>query len=98
SGEIYDVIFDAVDLYKGDYKKSFRQTGFYLNVDKSSDEIKQEDVIPLLKELKELVEAGMLKAVIDKTYPLEQIVKAHRYVDQKHKKGNVAITVVDDNT
>jgi NADPH:quinone reductase-like Zn-dependent oxidoreductase len=98
SGEIYDVIFDAVDLYKGDYTKSLKQTGIYLNVDKSSDEIKQEDVTNLLRELKKLIEAGKLKAVIDKTYPLEQIVEAHRYVDQKHKKGNVSINVVDDNT
>lgn len=94
-GQRYDVIFDAVDKLAPEHgHKALKPGGVYLNVDKSSDkcELKAAD----LNYLKELVEAGDLKAVIDRRYALEEIVDAHRYVDQGHKKGNVVVTIAQD--
>jgi NADPH:quinone reductase-like Zn-dependent oxidoreductase len=93
SGEPYDVIFDAVDkISSSQGKESLKKTGIYLNVRTSSGDpsgAKTEDLIFI----KELVEAGKLRAVIDRRYPLERIVEAHRYVETGHKKGHVVVTV-----
>lgn len=92
SSETYDVIFDAVGkIEPSRRKKSLKKSGIYLSVFDLSGNIKLK--VDDLIYLKELCEAGKLRTVIDKRYPMEQIVEAHRYVDKGHKKGNVIITV-----
>lgn len=98
NSEKYDVMLDAVaKIPPKQAKKSLKKTGIYLNIHTSSEKLKAKDAISLLKDLKEIIEAGKIKAVIDKRYPLDEIVEAHRYVDKGHKKGNVVITVEHDN-
>ena len=95
SGATYDVVFDAVGkLLPAHGRKALKQTGIYINVLTDSD---RDEKLEHLLLLKDLIEAGKLKPVIDRVYPMEQIVEAHRYVEQGHKKGNVAITVGRDN-
>ena len=87
-GQTYDVIFDAVGKISARDKRSLKKNGRFLSVGDSVS-IKSEDLIFI----KELLEAAKIKPVIDRCYPLEQIVEAHRYVEKGHKKGNVVITI-----
>ncbi|MFX1306612.1 MAG: NAD(P)-dependent alcohol dehydrogenase [Promethearchaeota archaeon] len=89
-GELYDLVFDAVGKASpASCKKILAPNGKYVTVLKGSYPEKAEDLIFL----GELIVAGKIKPVIDRSYPLEQTAEAHRYVDEGHKKGNVVITV-----
>ena len=92
--ELYDFVLDAVGEIKSSElkvqgKKALTRNGKYISVDHGSPTLRSE----YLDLLRELIEAGHVKAIIDSQYPLEQIVEAHRYVDEGHKKGNVVIRV-----
>ncbi|MDG6219488.1 MAG: NAD(P)-dependent alcohol dehydrogenase [Candidatus Thermoplasmatota archaeon] len=90
SGKTYDVVFDAVfKASKSRCKKVLKENGVYDSSHTKVSKLKVED----LHYLKDLIEKQKLRPVIDKIYPLDKIVEAHRYVDTGHKRGNVAITV-----
>jgi NADPH:quinone reductase-like Zn-dependent oxidoreductase len=92
TGDRYDLIFDAVGKSSpSKCKQALTPDGTYLTIMKGgpSERERARDLV----HLKELIDAGKLKSVIDRRYPLEQIVEAHRYVESGLKKGNVVITV-----
>ena len=88
--ERYDIIFDTlVKLPKSEYSKILKPNGTYVSMVNLSTKESMDNLVFI----KELIEKGEIKAVIDRCYPLEDMVEAHRYVDAGHKKGNVVITV-----
>lgn len=90
SGARYDVIFDAVGKCpKSQYTKALAPNGRYVTIAKLNTKQSLEE----LTSVKGLIEAGQIRAVIDRRYPLAEMVEAHRYVDKGHKTGNVVITV-----
>ena len=93
NGQTYDIIFDAVNKSSSSRcKSSLKKKGLYLPTRSLGGENSENLIF-----LKELIEAGEIRAVIDRCYPLEQAAEAHRYTDKGHKKGNVIITVAHNN-
>jgi len=86
----FDVIFDAVGkTSRSACKNLFKPGGKYISVMMMPKKYPND-----LLFLKELIEAGKLKTVIDRRYTLEQIREAHTYVEEHHKKGNVVINIL----
>lgn len=90
----YDVIIDAVGRRKSAQAllragEALTPGGKSISIDDDFPKLHAEDLLLL----KRLAESGELKPVIDRSYPLEEMVEAHRYVEQGHKRGNVIVTV-----
>lgn len=89
----YDFIFDAVGkITKKQCKKSLKKNGIYKTVGGLEYAAESKDQLELLKQL---FESGKLKANIDKTYNMDEIVLAHEYVDTGRKKGNVVVKIAE---
>ncbi len=94
TGRLFDVVFDAVGkTSKSACRPLLKPAGKYITVT-GSPKSKPDDLL----QLKELIESGKLKSVIDKVYTLEQIREAHAYVEGFHKRGNVVVRVVSSNS
>lgn len=89
SGRTYDVVFDAVGKLPASKARAVLARGGRRASVTSSAKLESGD----LDLLRELIEAGKLRPVIDRRFPLEEIVRAHEYVEAGHKKGNVVVTM-----
>ena len=88
--ERYDVIYDTIAKFpKSQYSKVLAPNGTFITMAKLETKENKDNLVFI----KQRIEAGEIKAFIDRCYPLEHMVEAHRYVDTGHKKGNVVITV-----
>lgn len=91
NGQIYDAVFDAVGKLSSSQRDNLlKENGAFLTVQSTTKE-ESENLVTL----KDLVEMGKIKVVIDRRFPLEQVAEAHRYVESGRKKGNIVITVVN---
>ena len=81
------ILFNMILTSRSEKKAVIAFTGLRKNSEKSED----------LTLIKELLQNGRIKSVIDKKYTLDQIKEAHGYVDSGHKKGNVVINIITNN-
>jgi alcohol dehydrogenase len=92
--ETYDLVIDAAGKDKSSPLKekskiSLSSEGKYISIDDSIPSTPKENFI----ELRQFAEQGKIRPVIDRVYTLEQTAEAHRYVDKRHKRGNVIISI-----
>ena len=92
--ERYDVIFDTLGKFpKSQYSNVLAPNGIFVSMARLDSKESMDNLIFI----RDLIEAGKIKAIIDRCYLLEQMVEAHRYVDTGHKQGNVVILVDQKN-
>ena len=112
NGETYDIIFDIFNKTSfRRCKNSLEKNGRYILASFGMRQVLQMLRTKLigskkvicsmafhedLDSVKELIEAGKIKAIIDKIFPFGQTAEAHRYVEEGHKKGHIVISVVEE--
>ena len=94
AGAKFDIVFDAVgntktSKLKKTCKKALTTNGKYLSVDDGLLTPNSK----LFDKIKEHIESGHLKPVLDRSYTMDEIIEAHKYVEKGHKKGGVALTI-----